>query len=667
MSTTRPNHDSTCPTRDAAPGHTPDHVAVAAVAAVAADELLECRELLSGLTATYFDNADLTGPSVTRIDADVNFDWNTGAPDPRIGPDSFSAQWTGQVRAAYSERYTFTVQADNSARLWVNGQLLIDQWNAKSVNASGKITLEAGRLNDVILQFSENTGSARVKLLWSSPSQPSQVVPTNMLYPPSTPATALPVTSQPAKLSVRNFGAVGNGVRDDSASIQTAIDALPPYGTLMFEGRTYRLNKSLTIDKPMNVDGHGALLLLNTSAWPTNRHITVQSEFSPTSVRWKEGVVAGQSTFHPTFAPGTFTVGQWVYLELGQDPYDANEQHFAATVPVTAVGVNSVTVGTSVPYAINAGSLDNRLTPSTSLATQVNVRDLKFDHVDGTLPDAAMWIDHARDCTIDGISGRFEIMANVADSTNISLRSATASLVNDHPAAARALTVWQSDNVSLSNVRVDTGVDKAVFFVESWARKTTVSNADVRWRYTQSPTNGVFHLTGGSSGTLATGIRIDNSGPIFLAGSGDQPADYHFGVVTISGALKAASLANIDDLTVGAKRYANPLKLTQTIDLAALWADKRFNLVAGTIKSIKVTASSSGSVNQVFVINAAGQGTVTKTLTAGVALDLPLLGCLGSDYPFNDATGSMKTAALYTPSSIPVGARLTFDIEYYPA
>src|SRR5205085_3944395 len=33
-----------------------------------------------GLTATYFNNADLSGASVKRIDSAVNFDWGSGAP-----------------------------------------------------------------------------------------------------------------------------------------------------------------------------------------------------------------------------------------------------------------------------------------------------------------------------------------------------------------------------------------------------------------------------------------------------------------------------------------------------------------------------------------------------------------------------------------------------------
>ena len=48
-----------------------------------------------GLTVTYYDNMDFTGPSVPRIDSTIDFDWGNGSPDPAIGVDTFSARWTG--------------------------------------------------------------------------------------------------------------------------------------------------------------------------------------------------------------------------------------------------------------------------------------------------------------------------------------------------------------------------------------------------------------------------------------------------------------------------------------------------------------------------------------------------------------------------------------------
>ena len=98
-----------------------------------------------GLTATYYDDIDLTGKTVRRIDSNVDFNWGYGPPDASMDPDWFSARWEGQVVPAYSETYTFSTYADDGVRLWVNGQLLIDDWRYHPPEEhSGTITLVAG-------------------------------------------------------------------------------------------------------------------------------------------------------------------------------------------------------------------------------------------------------------------------------------------------------------------------------------------------------------------------------------------------------------------------------------------------------------------------------------------------------------------------------------------
>lgn len=639
-------------------------------------EALEGRQLLSGLAATYYDNDDFTGASVSRVDAAVSFNWQTGSPDPAIGADTFSARWVGQVRAKYSEDYTFYVTADDGARLWVNGQLLVDTWSNGQTQGAGKITLEAGGLYDIKAEYHENTGNAQMKLSWESASQRFGTVPTTNLYPPSTPATPAPqlVNPTPGIVNARSYGAMGNGIVDDSVALQKAIDETPSFGTLRLEPRTYKLNQGLVINRPMNLEGNGALLLLNTSANPQNHQIWVGSRLSTTSkVEWTENITAGQSTFHLTTAAGTFTVGQWVTLELGQDPNDPNEQHFTAVVPVTGVTADTITLGTTVPYDIRNGTFKHRITALDSLATQVHIRDVKFDHVAGTIPDSGIWFSNARNSSIDGVSGTVNQLVVVQDSANITVRNANVILNDGHMAAGRVLTSWGSDNVLAENIKSETSADKAVYFLENWTRNTTIRNVDVRWRLQTSPQAAVFHFTGGSYGTNVEDARIDNDAPVMLTGQGGQDASFHFGKVTIRGAVKLAPLFAIDDLTTGtgasARRYANPVHTVQTIDLAAGWNDKRIPIGAGTVKSIKLTVSHSQALRWLFVINAAGKGgSYGSQLLSGKTLDLsPILGELGSIYPFNDDAQSMKSLSIATAAVVPLGARLTVDVEYYPA
>jgi PA14 domain len=134
-----------------------------------------------GLSATYFDG--ITGRSVSRVDPAVDFDWDTDSPAEGIGPDLFSARWEGFLEPQSSETYGLHVCSDDGARLWLDGQLLIDAWadHGPSEQAA-KLKLEAGRRYAIKLEYFERAGEAMARLLWSSPTLGKQPIPTTQLY-----------------------------------------------------------------------------------------------------------------------------------------------------------------------------------------------------------------------------------------------------------------------------------------------------------------------------------------------------------------------------------------------------------------------------------------------------------------------------------------------------
>lgn len=151
-------------------------------------ERLEDRTLLSvgtGLRAEYFDDARLTNLTAVRVDAGIDFDWGTGQP-AGVGltsPETFAVRWSGQVEPAYSQTYTFTTTSDDGVRLWVDGQLIIDNWSNSVATRTGTVPLVAGRKVDLVMEYHEDRGSAHARLQWSSPSQTLQVVPQSRLSP----------------------------------------------------------------------------------------------------------------------------------------------------------------------------------------------------------------------------------------------------------------------------------------------------------------------------------------------------------------------------------------------------------------------------------------------------------------------------------------------------
>lgn len=149
----------------------------------------------TGLLGEYFAGKEFGAPTVRRFDPDVQFDWSTNRPARGLGVDHFLIRWTGLVEPQFSGRYTFELVADDGVRLWVDGQLLVDQWVLKSrqTKMRGEMALVAGRKYDLKLEYFESSGKAFVSLYWQSENQPHAIIPTSQLYPPD-PKAVRPAT-----------------------------------------------------------------------------------------------------------------------------------------------------------------------------------------------------------------------------------------------------------------------------------------------------------------------------------------------------------------------------------------------------------------------------------------------------------------------------------------
>jgi hypothetical protein len=138
----------------------------------------------TGLKGEYFDEKDFTGLAVRRTDPRIDFDWQTGSPAPEIEPDTFSIRWTGRIQPLLTETHTFNTVTDDGVRLWVNGELVIENWTDHAPTLdSGSIDLVAGELYEIKMEWYENGGGAVARLLWSGPSRRREIVPETQLYP----------------------------------------------------------------------------------------------------------------------------------------------------------------------------------------------------------------------------------------------------------------------------------------------------------------------------------------------------------------------------------------------------------------------------------------------------------------------------------------------------
>jgi hypothetical protein len=83
----------------------------------------------NGLLGRYYNTLTPGANALlSRIDPTVAFDWGTLSPGTPVPQDHFNVVWTGGVQGQFSETYTFYTRSDDGVRLWVNDQLLIDNW-----------------------------------------------------------------------------------------------------------------------------------------------------------------------------------------------------------------------------------------------------------------------------------------------------------------------------------------------------------------------------------------------------------------------------------------------------------------------------------------------------------------------------------------------------------
>ena len=150
-----------------------------------------------------------------RVDATVDFDFGTEAPDPeQFEPRRFAIRWTGSVVPPETGHYEFVVRSAHSVKLAVNADRnepsLVDAYvqSGDRTEHRGTIFLLGGRPYPLRLEFSKaNQGvdkkenerheHAAVALLWKPPHGSLETVPARCLIPHQSPPVCVLATPFP--------------------------------------------------------------------------------------------------------------------------------------------------------------------------------------------------------------------------------------------------------------------------------------------------------------------------------------------------------------------------------------------------------------------------------------------------------------------------------------
>jgi hypothetical protein len=127
--------------------------------------------------AEYYANMDLLRrPILVREDPEINFDWGVGSPDERIPVDGFSARWTGKTWVS-GGLYVYYLTVDDGARVWLDGQLVLDAWPAIiGQTYSTQLQLEEG-VHTFQVEYFEALSDARIRLWAETMASPMSASP----------------------------------------------------------------------------------------------------------------------------------------------------------------------------------------------------------------------------------------------------------------------------------------------------------------------------------------------------------------------------------------------------------------------------------------------------------------------------------------------------------
>jgi hypothetical protein len=126
----------------------------------------------------YKDNQALGGDvALQRCEPSIDYNWGDGAPVPQVNADNFSVRWTGRFTFG-NDIYDFTETSDDGARIFVDGEQILNDWVSGAVNTvTASKTMTAGQ-HTVTVEYFEDCCPAEMHASWHSRTPNNPPTPT---------------------------------------------------------------------------------------------------------------------------------------------------------------------------------------------------------------------------------------------------------------------------------------------------------------------------------------------------------------------------------------------------------------------------------------------------------------------------------------------------------
>jgi glucose/arabinose dehydrogenase len=305
--------------------------------------------------AEYFNNMGLSGaPVLSRCEATIANEWGSASPAAGVNADQFSVRWTASP-VFTAGTYEFSVTADDGVRLYVDGEVVIDEWKDQAPTTyTASRALTAGA-HEVRVEYYEAALGAVARLSWANVSGPpgGGDCPAGQFlaeYFNNMVLSGVPVLSRCEAVIDNDWGngSPGPGVQADEFSVRWT-------GSPVFAAGTYQF--SATADDGVRVSVDGEVVI---DEW---------KDQAPTTYTAARSLTAGA---HPVqveyYENGLGAVARFSWVSTG------GGDNQAPTATITTPGILTTwKVGDTLSFSGSATDTEDGSLPSSALSWRVSM------------------------------------------------------------------------------------------------------------------------------------------------------------------------------------------------------------------------------------------------------------------------------------------------------